>query len=155
MSASTDVADAYDQYLLGRRLERRRDVDGAIAAYKRAIALDPAAADMSAELAGLYLRQNRVGEAITAAEQALKIAPANCEAHRVLGTIYAAVSEPIRARTRRDRRRADENAAKAIATSSRRLRPGGEADPNLRATLARMYVRTGATRRRFRCCASW
>ena len=32
---------------------------GAIAAYKKAIELDPLAADMPAELAALYLRQNR------------------------------------------------------------------------------------------------
>jgi len=49
-SAPGYVGDAYNQYLIGRRLERDDDVDGAIAAYKRAIALDPKAADVYAEL---------------------------------------------------------------------------------------------------------
>src|SRR5437867_12943442 len=71
VSASSGVADAYDQYLLGRRLERDDKIDDAIAAFKRAIALDPSTAEVPAELAGLYMRQNRIAEAMTAAEQAL------------------------------------------------------------------------------------
>jgi len=145
-SVSTAVGDAYNQYLLGRRLERDDDIDGAITAYKRAIALDPTAADVQAELAGVYLRQNRVGDSITAAEQALKIAPANPEAHRVLGTLYAAVSDTeTRAANGRPAKATDENAAMAISHLEQALvKSEGEADPSLRATLARMYVRTAA-----------
>src|ERR1022692_1970786 len=36
-TAATKVASAYDQFLLGHRLEQQDDVMGAIAAYKRAI----------------------------------------------------------------------------------------------------------------------
>ena len=145
-AASTYVGDAYNQYLLARRLERDDDIDGAVAAYKRAIALDPMAADVQAELAGLYLRQNRVGESITAAEQALKIAPANVEAHRVLGTLYAAVSDTdTRSANGRPVRATDDSAAKAISHLEQALaKSEGEADPSLRATLGRMYVRTSA-----------
>src|SRR5437899_272949 len=89
-SSSSNIGDAYNQYLSARRLERDDDVDGAIAAYKRAIALDPKSADVPAELAGLFLRQNRVTDAISSAEAALRVDEANAEAHRVLGTIYAA-----------------------------------------------------------------
>jgi tetratricopeptide (TPR) repeat protein len=145
-SVSTYVGDAYDQYLLGRRLERDDEVDGAIAAYKRAIALDPMAADVLADLAGLYLRQNRVGESITAGEQALKIAPGNVEAHRVLGMLYAAVSDTeTRSANGRPGASTEESAAKAISHLEEALaKTEGEADPSLRATLGRMYVRTSA-----------
>src|SRR4030095_1013422 len=84
-SASSSASDAYDQYMLGLRLERDDNIEGAISAFKRAIALDSSAAEVSAELSALYMRQNRIAEAMTAAEQALKVAPENLEAHRVMG----------------------------------------------------------------------
>src|SRR5881296_3015852 len=87
------VAEAYAQFLLAHRLDERDDDTGAIAAYKRAMELDPQAADIPAELAALYLRQSKVQDAMAAAEQALKIVPANREANRVLGIVYAALSE--------------------------------------------------------------
>src|SRR5215470_1407327 len=90
-AASTDkLAEAYNQFLMGHRLEEADDDAGAIAAYKRAMELDPLAGDIPAELASVYLRQNKVQEAMSSAEAALKIAPLNREANRVLGTIYAA-----------------------------------------------------------------
>src|SRR4051812_8472884 len=93
-TASTEkVGEAYAQFLLGHRLEDADDMNGAIAAYKRAMELDPAAADIPGELAALYLRQNKIQEAMALAEQAIKIAAGNREANRVLGTIYAAMSE--------------------------------------------------------------
>jgi tetratricopeptide (TPR) repeat protein len=140
------VGEAYAEFLIAHRLEDADDTAGAIAAYKRAIELDPTAADIPAELAGLYLRQNKLQEAMTAAEQALKIAPANREANRVLGTIYAALSEGSADNSRgRNASGGDDNVAKAIkhlevATD----RSAGIIDPNIRATLARLYVRTGA-----------
>jgi tetratricopeptide (TPR) repeat protein len=145
-SASTGVSEAYDQYMLGLRLERDDNIEGAIAAFKRAVTSDPSAAEVSAELAALYMRQNRIAEAMTAAEQALKVDPENLEAHRVMGTIYAALSE---ADTRTGRGtavvRTDENAAKAIEHLEQAIRrPAGEPDPNLLANLSRLYVRTGA-----------
>jgi tetratricopeptide (TPR) repeat protein len=146
-AASPDkVAEAYNQFLLGHRLEEAEDVSGAIAAYKRAMELDPTAADIPGELAGLYLRQNKIQDAIATAEQALKVAQANREANRVLGTIYAALSESGGTSASRTRAgTADENVAKAIrhlelATD----RVTGQIDPNVRATLARLYVRSGA-----------
>ena len=84
------VAQAYEQFLIGHHLEESDDLNGAIAAYKKAIELDPLAGDIPAELAGLYLRHDRIDDAVSTAEQALKVAPANPEAHRVLGLIAAA-----------------------------------------------------------------
>ena len=45
------AAEAYAQFLLAHHLEEREDENGAIAAYKRAMELDPQAADIPAELA--------------------------------------------------------------------------------------------------------
>ena len=144
-SVSSSTADAYNQYMIARRLERDDDVDGAIAAYKRAIALDPKAGELPAELAALYLRQNRVADALTSAEAALVVQPANTEAHRVLGTIYAALGDDNRGGRSRPQNVADDNARKAVDHLEKALvGVVGEPDPNVRAALARVYVRTSA-----------
>jgi len=146
-AASDKIAEAYNQFLLGHRLEDKDDEAGAIAAYKRAMELDPAAADIPAELAGLYLRQNKVQEAMATAEAAVKIAPLNREANRVLGTVYAALSEAGQSPQGGGRgrsNRSDENLSKAIKYLEVAAdKSAGEADPNVRATLARLYVRGG------------
>jgi tetratricopeptide (TPR) repeat protein len=140
--SSDGLAEAYAQFLLANRLDDRDDQDGAIAAYRRAIELDPAAAEIPAELAALYLRQNKVGEARATAEQALKVDPANREGNRVLGTIYAAMSDG--AGSRDGARPSDDpsqNLVKAIHHLELAIEGlGGEADPNVRAALARAYV---------------
>ena len=87
------VAGAYFEFLLGRQLEDKGDVDGAAAAFQRAMKLDPASADVPAELAGLYARQSRVRESIEAASAALAINAGHGEANRVLGSIYASLAE--------------------------------------------------------------
>ena len=146
-AASDKVAEAYAQFLLGHHLEEHDDEDGAVAAYRRAMELDPLAADIAAELAGLYLRLNNVQEAMTTAEQALKIAPANREANRVLGTVYAALSESTPGNTPRSRTggSADENLTKAIQRFELAMAGAvAETDPTVRATLARLLVRSGA-----------
>ena len=136
------AAQAYEQFLIGHRLEQSNDVAGAIAAYKKAIELDPVAADIPAELAGLYLRHDRVDEAVSAAEQALKVAPANPEAHRVLGLIMAA---KIDSRPGPPQGTADADSTTAIQHLEKAIEHSvGEADPNARSTLARLYVRVAA-----------
>jgi tetratricopeptide (TPR) repeat protein len=144
---SDKLGEAYNQFLLAHRLEEHDDDAGAIAAYKRAMELDPLAADIPAELAALYLRQNKVQDAMSSAEAALKIAPLNREANRVLGTVYAALSESGQETQRggRGAARNDENLAKAIKyLEVASDKSTGEADPNVRATLARLYVRAGS-----------
>jgi len=64
------VAEAYAQFLLAHHLDERDDATGAIAAYKKAMELDPQAADIPAELAALYLRQNSMNDARATAELA-------------------------------------------------------------------------------------
>jgi tetratricopeptide (TPR) repeat protein len=137
------VAEAYAQFLIGHHLEESDQEDAAIVAYKRAIELDPTAADIPAQLAGLYLRMNKAQEAMTAAEAAIKIAPDNREANRVLGTIYAALSEAEKPRGSRSAA-PDPNVAKAIGYFETAVNGAlAETDPNVRATLARLYVSTG------------
>lgn len=151
-TAPDKIAEAYSQFLLAQHLDDADDETGAIAAYKRAMELDPSAAAIPAELAALYLRQNKVQEAMATAEQAIAIVPSNREANRVLGLIYAALAEnggSGSGRTGRGRSRAnangDENIPKAIHHLELAIEGAGpEADPNVRATLARLYVGTGA-----------
>lgn len=87
-SEAPNLAEAYHQFLRGRRLDQAGDLEAAVAAYRRALELDPRAADVAAELAGLYARENRADEAIAEAERALAIDADNHEAHRILGLIY-------------------------------------------------------------------
>src|SRR6185436_17679660 len=74
-------------------------------------------------------------------------AQANREANRVLATIYAALSEspmPSAARARAGTGAVDENLTKAIKhLEVATVHPAGQVDPNVRATLARLYVRSG------------
>jgi tetratricopeptide (TPR) repeat protein len=141
------VAEAYNQFLLGRHLEGIEDADGAAAAFKRVLELDPAASDAAAELASLYFQQGRLEEATAAGEQALKIEPDNRDAHRVLGMIYASMLDARRGRASREAGSAQrsENIRKAIEHLEQSIaRPLGDADPNIRATLARLYVAGGS-----------
>jgi len=139
-------ADAYAEFLVGRHLETTDNVEGAITAFKHAAQLDPRAADIVAELAGLYMRQSRLDEAITAGEQALKIAPANREAHRVLGIVYATLVESGRRQNGRQAQTSGaqaESLAKAIQHLEQAIDRQSEADPNIRATLSRLYMAAG------------
>ena len=108
--------------------------------------LDPLAADIPAELSALYLRQNKVQEAMSSAQAAIKLEASNREANRVLGTIYAALSESGQENPRgRAAARNDENLSNAIAyLEIASDKSAGESDPNVRATLARLYIRSGA-----------
>jgi tetratricopeptide (TPR) repeat protein len=148
--AQTALADrsgeAYAEFLVGRHLETTDNIDGAISAFKRAAQLDPRAADIVAELAGLYMRQSRLDDAIAAGEQALKIAPANREAHRVLGIVYATLVDGGRRQSGRTQSNGSqaENLAKAIQHLEQAIDRQSESDPNVRATLSRLYLAAGA-----------
>ncbi len=86
-------------FLLARHLESAGRVDEAIKAHERAIALDPGSAELRAELAGFYARQDNALDAVANAEAALARDASNQEANRILGTVYAAFAErrlPVR-----------------------------------------------------------
>lgn len=133
------VAQAYAQFLIARSIQDD-DVEAAIAAYKRAMELDPGSAAIPAELASLYMREERLTEALQTAEQVLKISPTNRDAHRVLGTIHAtlAIGTPDTARAARAQQ---EHLTQAIQHLEQAIEPPApSADANLRAMLSRLYI---------------
>jgi tetratricopeptide (TPR) repeat protein len=130
-------ASAEYYFMLGRHLEDQRKVEDAIAAHKKAIALAPDSAEARAELAALYARQDRAREALDTAEGALQRDPDNREANRILGTVYAALSDQ-----RKPFRPGDDPAlysAKAIAALEKGRREAGF-DLNLELLLGRLYL---------------
>jgi tetratricopeptide (TPR) repeat protein len=136
--AQPDAPAAY-YFMLGRHLEDADKIDEAIAAHKKAIELEPQSAELRAELAALYARQDRAREAMQTAEAALERDPANREANRVVGSVYAALSEQ-----RRPFRPGDDPAqypAKGIAALEKSRRESGF-DINLELMLGRLYITT-------------
>jgi tetratricopeptide (TPR) repeat protein len=134
--AAPDGAGYY--FLLGRRLESSGDTDKAIAAFKQAIALAPESAELHAELAGLYARDDRAVEAVAAADAALAKDPDNREANRILGSVYAALAE------QRQPLRPGEDTAlylpRAIAALERARNDGDGPDPGIDLALGRLYL---------------
>ena len=92
-------------FLLGRSLESEGKIDEAIAAHKRAIALEPESAELRAELAGVYARQDSALDAVETAEAALKLDTANLEANRILGIRLRRARRAAHAAAPRRRRR--------------------------------------------------
>jgi tetratricopeptide (TPR) repeat protein len=140
-SAAEPAATAGYYFLLGRHLENEGKVDDAIAAHKRAIALEPSSAELKAELAAVYARQDRPLEAIEFAEAALKHDPDNVEGNRILGSVYAALSEqrtPLRSGDD-----VSQYPARAIAALENAARDG-IGDLGLNLLLGRLYVQTRA-----------
>jgi tetratricopeptide (TPR) repeat protein len=86
---SDPKAEAYYQFLNARRLESAGDAEGALKAYRKALELDPASAEIYADIATLHARQGRLDEARIAAEAGLKNDPDNGECHRILGMLAA------------------------------------------------------------------
>jgi tetratricopeptide (TPR) repeat protein len=126
-------------FLIARHLESIGRVDEAIKAHERAIALDPGSAELRAELAGLYARQDNALDAVANAEAALARDATNQEANRILGTIYAAYAE-----RRLSLRKGDDPAtypARAIAALEKAR---GEGDIGLDLVLGRLYVQARA-----------
>jgi tetratricopeptide (TPR) repeat protein len=135
---SVDATPGY-YFLLGRHLENDGKIEEAIAAHKKAIALAPASAELQAELAGLYARQDRPREAIETADAAIARDPSNREANRVLGSLYAALSEQ-----RQPLRPGDDPSQyrpRAIAALEKSRRDAGF-DLNLEFMLGRLYIQS-------------
>ena len=107
---------------------------------KKAIALAPASAELRAELAALYARQDRAREALETAEAALQRDPANREANRILGSVYAALSEQRQAVP--SGRRSGAVPGRAIAALEKSRRDAG-LDLNLELMLGRLYLQAG------------
>jgi tetratricopeptide (TPR) repeat protein len=87
------------------------------------------------------MRQNRAADAITTAEQALKIDPVSRDAHRVLGTVYGSLGTAEESRSSREAQR--DSLRQGIDHLEKAVGPAGAratTDVNLRAMLARLYV---------------
>jgi tetratricopeptide (TPR) repeat protein len=128
-------------FLLGRHYESTGDADKALAALKEALALQPGSAELRAELAGFYARQDRGLDAVNAAEEALKIDPRNREANRIIGSIYAALAE--QRRSLRPGESPQLYVPRAIAALEL-ARENGPPQTALDLTLGRLYIQTEA-----------
>ena len=133
--------EAYLQFLLGRRLESDGDIDGAVAAYRKAAELDPKGAEIRAELAGLYARQDRAREALEWANAALALESDNREANRILGLVYAALAEQPAAAQTLDMAGAPEELTAKAVDHLRRADSMQTVDPSLHYSLGRMLLR--------------
>jgi tetratricopeptide (TPR) repeat protein len=111
------VADAPAAYyfMLGRHLEDADKIEDAIAAHKKAIELEPKSAELRAELAALYARQDRAREALQMAEAALAAGSGKsrrepcaridlCRAQRAAPAASSPATTPRSTRRRRSRR---------------------------------------------------
>jgi tetratricopeptide (TPR) repeat protein len=129
--------DATYYFLLGRYLEGNGKIDEAVAALRKAIALEPKSAEPRAELAGLYARQDKAPEALSAAEDALKVDPRNREANRILGSVLAALASG-----RQAARPGDDVAAyaKRAMAALEIARGDGTGDLSIDLALARLYL---------------
>ena len=141
-TTGTAKAQAYYEFMLSRHLENQGDEAGALAALKRAQAADPKSAEIRAEMAAMYARQNKAAEAVEAAQQALKLNPNASEAHRILGLVYAAWAEgngsPPPGRVPQQLRRdAIEHLTKILDS------PAIATDLSLQVTLGRLHMRVG------------
>ncbi|MPZ17128.1 MAG: tetratricopeptide repeat protein [Luteitalea sp.] len=129
---------AYYEFLQARRLEDQGDVEGAVAALRRATEHDPASAEVFAELAALHARQNQAEEAMAAAGRATALDPDNSQAHWVLGIVNAALA---RAARENEGSEGSEAAAQAITHLEKAL-PGRPWDIGATLTLGRLYLET-------------
>ena len=124
--------------MLGRHLEDENKIDEAIAAHQKAIALDAGLGGTSRGTRRAVCSAGpRCAKAIETAEAALQRDPANREANKIIGTVYAALSEQ-----RRPFRPGDDPAqygAKAIAALEKSRRDFGF-DVNLELMLGRLYL---------------
>jgi tetratricopeptide (TPR) repeat protein len=136
-AANPSQSEAYFLFLEGHRLEATGDVAGAIDAYKQAIVAAPQAADIRAELAGLYARAGRTTEAVDAALDALKVDAKNAEANRILGLVQASMADTVSDATRQANL-----ATEAIGHLELALAAGSH-DLASELALGRLYVQSG------------
>lgn len=138
--AADPKAEAYAQFLAAHVFADQGNVEGAVAAYRKAMSLDPTSATIPAELAELYQGENRGAEARTAAEQALKIDATSKQAHRVLGQHFAGLAGNAQD-TPAGRASQQENITSAIQHYEQALEtPVKQTDIELRAQLSRLYI---------------
>jgi tetratricopeptide (TPR) repeat protein len=135
--APASNSDTYFLFLQGHMLEGSGDVAGAIDTYKKAIAASPQAADVRAELAGVYARAGRSSDAVDSALEALKIDPKNAEGNRILGLVQASMAADVT-----DEKRLENLTKEAIGHLELALATGSH-DLSAEFALGRLYVTSG------------
>ena len=73
---------------LGLVLEKKGNFDGAIAAYRRAVELDPKRTDALLDLGLIYTQKGWLDDALAQFKAALKIIPGQFEAYNDIGRVY-------------------------------------------------------------------
>jgi tetratricopeptide (TPR) repeat protein len=139
---SDPKAQALFEFLMARRAEAAGDTAGALAALERARKLDPASAEVAAEIAGYYSRQNQSEAAVAAANEALKLDKDNIEAHQVLATIYSAWADGAE-RPPAGQTQAAARTSAIVHLSAIQNTPVMATNPNLQMTLGRLQLRAG------------
>ncbi len=130
VSAAAQAPDPYYDFLIAHRLESLGDAKGAQAALERALAAEPGSAELRAEMAAFFMRQNRQEEAEKAAREALALNGNAIEAHRVLGLLLSA---------------SPRTTGEAITHLERVMStPTGATDVSVQFTLGRLYMLAGA-----------
>ena len=134
-AASTDqLGQAYFLYIQGRQLDDSDDLPGAAAKYRQALELLPYAAELRAELAGIYAQQGEFDQAQAEAERALKVDPVNRSAHRVLGLVQASTAQKATPDVVR------RGLLSSSAIHLERVLSDGARDPLVQLTLGDVYV---------------
>jgi Flp pilus assembly protein TadD len=88
--AAIDLGNSAETYgVLGVAFFDNGMYDGALAAFRRALLLNPADSDMHNNLGIVYISQGKFEPAIGAFKLALKADPNNAEAYNQLGNAYA------------------------------------------------------------------
>src|SRR5438093_214412 len=90
--AKTDSRlEAYYHFSKARLLDDQGQPSQAIDEYKKALELEPNNSEILSEMAESYLRNNRLREAVDAAQKAIQADRDNVEAHKLLTTVYLQV----------------------------------------------------------------
>src|SRR5881409_2858780 len=84
-------SQAYYHFSRARILDEQGQAGQAIDEYKKALELDPNNSLIFSEMAESYLRNNRLREAVDAAQKAIQADQDNIEAHKLLTTVYLQV----------------------------------------------------------------
>ena len=87
-SGSADARSAQNEYLRGTLLERRGATTEALAAYEKALALDPGSAFIAGEAAELALDLEDLSRAEKWARRRLELAPGDPKSRLILGKVF-------------------------------------------------------------------
>ena len=87
-----DRPAAMKKYLEAQDYERAGNFSKAVATYKEAITLDPSSAELRVSLGALYLKNRDELAAEEQAREAIKIAPENLDARKLVAKIYLSQS---------------------------------------------------------------